>query len=93
MNMVSRAGKLSLPARYRIFLTKRFGGKCAPPGTDTRRTFKYLAWRYDRGGGQVITLLANLLQMRPHDADEAVAIYVTGFFCNARSATEKRFAQ
>lgn len=92
MNMVSRAGKLSLPARYRIFQTKRLGGKCTP-GSDTRRTFKYLAWRYDCRGGQVITLLANLLQMRPHDADEAVAICVIGFFCNARSATEKRFAQ
>jgi hypothetical protein len=93
MNMMSRLGKLSLPARYRNFQTKRFGGKCAPPGADTRRTFKYLAWRYDCGGGPVITLLANLLQMRPDDADEAVAICVIGFFCNARSATEKRFAQ
>jgi hypothetical protein len=92
MNMVLRAGKLSLRASYGIFQTERFGGKCAP-GTDTRRTFKYLAWRYDCVGGPGITLLANLLKMRLHDADEAVAIGVIGFFCNARSATEKRFAQ
>jgi hypothetical protein len=92
MSMVSRARKLRLAARYRIFQTKRFGSKCAPV-TDTRRTFKYLAWRYDCGGGPVITLLANLLQMRPHDADEAVAICVIGFFSNARSASEKRLAQ
>ena len=59
MNMVSRAGKLSLPLANESSRQSDLVGKCAP-GTDTRKTPKYLAPRYDCGGGYVITLLANL---------------------------------
>jgi hypothetical protein len=79
MNMVSRVGKLSLP-RANESSRQSDSSANAPPGTDTRRTSKHLAWKYYCGGGPVITLLANLLQLRPYDADEAVAICVIGFF-------------
>jgi hypothetical protein len=59
MNMVSRAGNLSLSLANESSRQDRFVGKC-DPGTDTRNTPNYLAPRYDCGAGYVITLLANL---------------------------------
>jgi hypothetical protein len=59
MNMVSRAGKLSLPLANESSGQSDLSAKCAP-GTDTWNAPQYLAPRNDCGGGYVITLLANL---------------------------------
>jgi hypothetical protein len=76
MNMVSRAGKLSLPLAYGSSRQSDLFGKCGP-GTDTRNALKYLAPGYDCGGGYAITLLAfaskclAMMQMRlsrPYDS-------------------------
>ena len=62
MNMVSRAGKLTLPLANESSRQSDLSAN-APPGTDTRNTPKYLAPRYDCGGGYIITLLANRVQV------------------------------
>ncbi len=59
MNMVSRAGKLSLPLANESSRQSDLSANAAP-ALIQGMTPKYLAPRYDCGGGYVITLLANL---------------------------------
>jgi hypothetical protein len=59
MNMVSRASKLSLPLANESSRLSDLSAN-APPALNTRKAPNYLVPRYDCGGGDAITSLANL---------------------------------
>ena len=92
MNMMSRAVKLSLPLANESS-RQRDSSANAPPSIDTRNTPKYLARDTIVVAGTQSLRSQICVQVPSNDADEAVATCVTRFCCNARSATEKRFAR
>jgi hypothetical protein len=92
MNMVSRASNLSLPLANESSRLSDLSASAAP-ALNTRKTPNI--WSRDTivVAGMQAPRSQICVQVPSYDADEAVATCMTRFCCNARSATEKRFAR
>ena len=92
MNMVSRAGKLSLPLANESSRQSDLSANAAPA---LIQGIRLTIWSRDTivVAGTQSPRSQICVQVPSDDADEAVATCMTRFCSNARSATEKRFAR